>query len=123
MAAAGVVHIPWYATGFRGDEMADALARVSAIAVRYGATSYAVYRTRDDRYKFLQTLEFETKLQWERYWLGPELTTFRIDHSGAFQVPIVYGWQDVVCRGAGPGAGVGDAAGGAAAAITVDEAG
>jgi hypothetical protein len=105
MAEAGVVHIPWYATGFRGDELAAGLAHISLLAVRYGALSYVVYRARDDRYKFLQVLEFETKLDWERYWEGPELIEFRIDFSGAFQVPVVYGWQDLVCRGTGPGSG------------------
>ena len=69
---AGVVHIPWYATGFRGDKLEAALAEIAPIALRYGATSYAVYRYRDDRYKFLQIAEFESKGDWERYWDGPE---------------------------------------------------
>ena len=58
---AGVVHIPWYATGFRGDELEAALAEIAPVALRYGARSYAVYRYRDDRYKFLQMAEFERK--------------------------------------------------------------
>jgi hypothetical protein len=109
MAAAGVVHIPWYATGFRSDDLADALERVSAVSVRYNARSYVVYRARDDRYKFLQVLEFETKLDWERYWEGPELIEFRINCSGWFQVPVVYAWQDIVIRGLGPNFGAGAA--------------
>ena len=40
--------------------------------LRYGATHYAVYRSRDDRYKFLQIADFKSKLEWERYWYGPE---------------------------------------------------
>src|SRR5256886_15979273 len=51
---AGTVILPWYATGFRADAFQQALNRVAAVALRYGATSYAVYRARDDRYKFLQ---------------------------------------------------------------------
>ena len=47
---AGVVHIPWYATGFRGDSLEAELQRVAPLATRYGATSYDVYRSRDDRY-------------------------------------------------------------------------
>ena len=53
----GVVHVPWYATGFRGDQLQAELERVSALSVRYGATHYTVYRGRDDRYKFLQVLD------------------------------------------------------------------
>jgi hypothetical protein len=45
---AGVVHIPWYANGFRHHKLADALAGIAPIALRYGATSYAVYISRED---------------------------------------------------------------------------
>lgn len=95
----GVVHVPWYATGFRGDQLQRELERVSALSVRYGATSYVVYRGRDDRYKFLQVLEFDEHLGWERFWSGPEMVDFRIYCQGWFQVPVVYAWHDIVSRG------------------------
>jgi hypothetical protein len=93
---AGVLQIPWYATGFRADKLEAALVEISSIAPRYGATGYAVYRARDDRYKFLQMLDFEHKLDFERYWNGPEFNDFRIVCSGWFQIPILYGWHDLV---------------------------
>jgi NADPH:quinone reductase-like Zn-dependent oxidoreductase len=96
---AGVVHIPWYATGLRGDKLEPALADVASVALRYGARSYSVFRYRDDRYKFLQTAEFEHKAQFERYWLGPEFTEFRVLCSSWYQVPVVYGWTDLVISG------------------------
>ena len=96
---AGSVHIPWYATGFRGDTLEDALREVAQSAIRYGATSYAVYRYRDDRYKFLQTATFESKLEWERYWNGPEMMRFRVNHSGHYQVPVLYQWADISAEG------------------------
>ena len=71
---AGFVHVPWYATGFRGDKLQAALIEITSIAPRYGATGYSVYRSRDDRYKFLQMLEWNDKLDWERYWDGPEIS-------------------------------------------------
>jgi hypothetical protein len=94
--AAGVVHIPWYATGLRGDDFADRLAAFAALAPRYGATDYAVYRSRDDRYKFLQTATFETKLDWERYWEGQDGIDFRVNHSGWYQVQVLYYWTDLL---------------------------
>jgi hypothetical protein len=97
---AGTVIIPWYATGFRADAFGRALERVAAIALRYGATSYAVYRARDDLYKFQQLAAFESKLDWERYWDGPELIDFRVRHSGWYQVPVTYGWWDATAAGA-----------------------
>jgi hypothetical protein len=98
--ATGVMHIPWYATGFRADKLADALADIAPIALRYGATSYCVYRSRDDQYKFLQTAAFASKVDWERYWHGPEFTRFRAVTSSWYQVPVIYVWNDVVTEGA-----------------------
>jgi len=96
---AGVVHIPWYATGFRGDKLEAALADISPVALRYGATSHALFRYHDDRYKFLQTAEFPDKPTWEAYWNGPEFLDFRILCSGWYQVPVLYGWTDLVTSG------------------------
>jgi hypothetical protein len=96
---AGVVSIPWYATVFRGDKLEAALAELAPVALRYGATTYAVQRNRDDRYKFLQMATFESKADWERYWGGPEFTHFRIAAQSYYQVPIIYTWNDVVVEG------------------------
>jgi hypothetical protein len=96
----GTVIIPWYATGFRGNGFADALGEVAATALRYGASSYQVYRARDDLYKFQQFADFDEYLDWERYWAGPEMTHFRTRHSGWYQVPVLYGWWDLLAGGA-----------------------
>ena len=96
---AGVVHIPWYATGLRHDKLADALTGIASVALRYGATSYSVYRYNDDRYKFLQMAEFEHKRDFERYWNGPEFVDFRVLASSWYQVPVVYGWSDLIVEG------------------------
>ena len=113
----GTVIIPWYATGFRADAFERALNGVAAAAVRYGASSYAVYRARDDRYKFQQLATFAEHLDWERYWEGPEMIDFRVRHSGWYQVPVSYGWWDLTAGGAvvtppptGNGRGWGDGA-------------
>jgi hypothetical protein len=96
---AGVVHIPWYATGFRGDDLEAALADVASVAMRYGARSYSLFRYHDDRYKFLQTAEFESHDDWEAYWNGHEFRDFRIICNGWYQVPVLYGWTDLVVEG------------------------
>jgi hypothetical protein len=95
---AGVVHIPWYATVFRGDQFEAALEEISALAMRYGATEYALYRSRDDAYKFLQLATFESKMEFERYWNGEEFSTWRGDYSGFYTVPVLYVWHDLVVR-------------------------
>ena len=95
----GSVHIAWYATGFRAEKLQAALAEIAAVAPRYGATSFAVYRSRDDRYRFLQVADFASKVDWERYWFGPEFTAFRGRCSSWYTVPLTYAWQDIVAVG------------------------
>jgi hypothetical protein len=104
---AGVVHIPWYATVFRGDKFEAALEEISAIAMRYGASEYAVYRSRDDAYKFLQLATFEDKGDFERYWYGEEFSAWRADYQSFYTVPVLYVWHDLVVRG-----GIGELAAG-----------
>jgi len=96
---AGVVHIPWYATGFRGDDLEQALEEISRMSIRYGATSYHVYRYRDDRYKFLQVLAFENKLDFDRFWDGADFVDFRVRCSSWYQVPVLYSWADQTAHG------------------------
>jgi quinol monooxygenase YgiN len=96
---AGVVHIPWYATVMRGDKLAEALAELAPVAIRYGALDYELYRSKEDTYKFLQTATFESKLDFERYWNGPEFEEVRRRCSSYYQVPLVYAWHERLARG------------------------
>ena len=96
---AGVVHIPWYATLFRGDKFEVALQEIAPVALRYGASEYRVYRGQDDAYKFLQMATFEDHADFDRYWYGEEFTHFRAEHSGWYQIPILYSFNDLVTAG------------------------
>jgi hypothetical protein len=96
---AGVVIVPWYATGFRGAKMEAGLNEMSAVALRYGASSYRVYRSRDDAYRFQQVLQFADHVDWERYWEGPEMIDFRVRHAGHYQIPVLYGWWELTAEG------------------------
>lgn len=97
--AGGSIHIPWYATGFRGDDLEQALGEITPTALRYGARSYGVYRYHNDRYKFLQVAEFESKDDFERWYNGPEFIDFRIMASSWYQVPVLYDWTDLTSSG------------------------
>jgi hypothetical protein len=94
-----IVYIPWYATVLRQDAFAEAVVEIAPVAMRYGATKYAVHRSRDDRYKITQMAWFESQVDWYKYWEGPEMIEFRSAQSGKFQVPIVYVWHDELTVG------------------------
>ena len=97
--AAGVAQIPWYATLFRGDQLATALEEIAPVANRYGATDYRVYRNRDDLYKFTHLISFDDKLSFEAYWYGPEFIQWRASYSSWYQIPVLYTWNDLIYEG------------------------
>lgn len=97
---AGVVHVQWYATLFRSEDMAREVSRAAALSLRYGATQYQVHRSRDDMYRITQMSWFESKTAWYRYWDGPEMIAFRRRNAARFQVPITYVWFDELASGA-----------------------
>jgi hypothetical protein len=97
---ADLVWVSWYATVLRKDTFAADVARVAPLAMRYGATQYAVHVSNDDRYKITQMAWFEAKEDWYRYWDGPEMIEFRARNVARFQVPITYAWQDEIAAGA-----------------------
>ncbi len=100
---AAVVHIPWYATLFRGDRFDAAVREIAPVALRYGAVEFSVYRSRDDTYKFLQMATFERKADFDRYWYGEEFSLWRADYSSWYQVPVLPVWHDLLVR-----SGIGD---------------
>jgi quinol monooxygenase YgiN len=96
---AGLVQIPWYATLFRGDRLAQALEDIAPVALRYGALDYEVRRSRDDPYRFQQTATFEDHANFYGYWEGPEFIDFRTRYTSWFQVPVLYEWYERLSRG------------------------
>ncbi len=94
--AAGVAHIPWYATVFQGDAFAAALEEVAPIARRYGATGWSVQRSTEDAYQFRHMISWDDKHDWELFWNGEEMQQFRAHNSGTYQAPVVYSWFSVV---------------------------
>ena len=84
------IHIPWYSSGLRSDKLAAVLQDVTPTALRYGATGWSLHRSKDDRHKILQIVEFEDKLDFERWWEGHEMAEMRTMTSGWWQVPQLY---------------------------------
>jgi hypothetical protein len=105
---AGVMHVDWYATVLRKNLFEAEVSRVAPLALRYGATQFAVHRSRDDRYKITQMAWFDSKPAWYSFWEGPEMVEFRRRLSGKYQIPITYTWYDELVAGAlGPEVGLG----------------
>ena len=96
---ADLIWVQWYATIFRKDVFAQAVAEVAPLALRYGASQYQVHVSNDDRYKITQMTWVPDHESWYSYWEGPEMVEFRARNSGRYQVPIVYQWMDEIALG------------------------
>ena len=94
-----VVVILWHANPFRGDKFEDAWRPAAAAAIDYGATYWALLRSKDDPLDFMQIASFESKAAFERYWYSEEIAEARAEASGLFQVPVLPMWLRAVDAG------------------------
>jgi quinol monooxygenase YgiN len=99
-----LVTILWHATPYRGDKFEDAWTPAAAAALDYGASSWALMRSKDDPLDFMQIASFPDKKAFERYWYSEEISEYRAEAHGWYEVPILPVWFRVV--GAGQVAGV-----------------
>jgi hypothetical protein len=94
---ASVVEVRWIANPFRGDRFEELWAPVAEAALDYGATAFGFLRSKEDQAVFTQlAFGFESKLDWERYWLSEEVSDARARAAGLFQVPVYPEWQTLV---------------------------
>ena len=92
-----LVEVRWIANPFRGDRFEALWGPVAEAALDYGAKAYAFFRSKEDQAIFTQlAFGFESKLDWERYWLSEEVSAARIEVTGLFQVPVYPEWQTLV---------------------------
>ena len=104
-----LVAVRWVANPWRGDKFEALWGPVAEAALDYGATAYAFFRSKEDQAIFMQlAFGFESKLDWERYWLSEEVSDARARETGLFQVPITPEWQRLVGFGSRALAPVGD---------------
>jgi hypothetical protein len=101
-----IVTILWHATPFRGDKFEEAWTPAAAAALDYGASSWALMRSKDDPLDFTQIASFPDKKTWERYWYSEELSEYRAEASSWYCVPILPIWHRVVGAGQLEGAEV-----------------
>jgi hypothetical protein len=84
-----VYAVVWQVNPFRGDKFEEIWTPVARAAIDFGASSWTFFRSNDDPLTFMQMAVFESKLEWERYWLSEEVSEARAEASGLFQVPVL----------------------------------
>jgi hypothetical protein len=94
-----VVQILWHAVPFRGDKFAEAWRPAAAAALDYGATYWALLRSKDDKLDFTQIAAFRNKKAFERYWYSEQIAEARAEASGLYEVPLLPVWFEAIGAG------------------------
>jgi hypothetical protein len=94
-----VVTVLWHCTPFRGDKFEQAWTPAAAAAIDYGATYWALLRSKDDPLDFQQIAAFPDKKAWDRYWYSEEISEARADAHGLYEVPLLPVWFRAVGAG------------------------
>ena len=94
-----VVQIAWHAVPFRGDKFEEAWRPAAAAALDYGASYWALLRSKDDPLDFQQIAAFPDKKAWDRYWYSEEMSEARADAHGLYEVPLLPVWFRAVGAG------------------------
>ncbi len=96
-------HLPYYATGLRADQLAEALDELTPELLRLGALEVRVYRSKEDAYRFFQVIQVEDKDAWTKIWNGEAFIRFRTVCGPWYQKPLAYAPQQVVSHGVAAG--------------------
>ena len=94
-----VCRLDWHIAPFRGDRWLDAWEPVVEKCTAYGAKSWSLTRAIDDRLAFQQTMVWEDKEDFERYWYSQELAELRVKLQGYFNVPVLPEFYEVLGEG------------------------
>jgi len=99
-----IAYINWISNPFRAEKFAAIWTPASEAVLDYGATGWALLRSGNDPQQFMQLALFPNKLDFERYWLSPEIAEYRVQAQGLFQVPVLPEWYTVEGNGSVIGA-------------------
>ena len=87
---AGILaEVRWAINPFRGDRFQELWTPAAEAALDFGATGWALYRSKEGNLDFIQHAFFPTKDDFERYWYSEELAEARVKVAGYFQVPLL----------------------------------
>lgn len=96
-------NLPYYATGLRADQLAEALVELTPELLRLGALEVRVQRSTEDPYRFLQVIQVADKDAWAKIWNGQAFVRFRTVCGPWYQKPLAYAPQQMISQATAPG--------------------
>ena len=93
------VMVNWVANPFRGDRFAEGWLPAAEAVLDYGATEWSFVRAIEGRLDFIQTANFPSKSEFERYWYSQTIAEKRVELAGTYHVPVTPSFWELVGAG------------------------
>jgi hypothetical protein len=93
---AEICRFEWHIAPLRADRWLDVWEGAAAKASAYGAKSWSLTRSNDDPLHFQQTMTWESRADFERYWFSRELEEAREATIGWYGIPLLPEWHTLV---------------------------
>jgi hypothetical protein len=93
---AEVCTLDWHISPFRADRFLDLWEPMAAKAPAYGAKSWSLTRSTDDPLSFRQTMVWESRSDFERYWYAEEIEHARASIIDLYDIPLLPAWHILV---------------------------
>mgnify|MGYP003575368006 FL=1 len=91
-----LAEVRWAINPFRGDKFEALWTPAAEAALDYGATGWALYRSKEGTLDFIQHAFFPAKDDFDRYWYSEEISPARVGAQGYYQVPLLPPYHDIV---------------------------
>jgi len=91
-----VCRLDWHIAPFRRDRWLEAWEPAAAKCIAYGAKSWSLTRADDDPLYFQQTMVWEDKADFERYWYSQEVADARQAVLNWYVIPLLPTWHTLL---------------------------
>jgi len=93
---AEVCTIDWHIAPFRADRWLDLWEPAAARMPAFGAKSWSLIRSVDDPLKFQQTMVWESRADFERYWYSDEVRQAREQTVAYYDILLLPEWHTLL---------------------------
>jgi hypothetical protein len=93
---AEVCVLEWHITPMRADRFLDLWEASAAKAPAYGAKSWSLTRSLNDPLAFRQTMIWESRSDFERYWYSDEIAQARATIIDLYDIPLLPAWHILI---------------------------
>src|SRR5215218_9283238 len=91
-----VCTLDWHITPMRADRFLDLWEPMAAKAPAYGAKSWSLTRSTDDPLAIRQTMVWESRADFGRYWYSDEIAHARAAVIDLYVIPLLPAWHTLL---------------------------